>query len=277
MPIDQAKVSVEDRGFLLADGVYEVVRYYHGRPRAMDRHLARLDFSLQALRIHLPETWPLDRFAEITDQLIQLNQYQDASAYWQVTRGAAPRSHPFPTQPVEPTIYLSLSPAKPVIPDAPVPTYKAITLEDNRWGRCDIKSIALLPNVLAAQQARDAGCFDAILVRNDIVTEGTARSIVIVDNGQLMTHPLDGSILGSVTRSIVLEIARSLAIPVSETYFNQQKLMNASEVIGIGTSTEIAAVTHINDQPIGSDEHRGAVGPVTRQLSDVFRRRMMAL
>ncbi len=267
LPLTQAAISPLDRGFLFADGVYEVVRCYGGRPLAMQAHLDRLDYSLQRIRLALPANAPL--LDEVTGELLARNDLSDASVYWQITRGAAcPRDHTFPQPPVEPTIFAMTDAKPPLDCTGPVRAMTAITQPDDRWKHCAIKSVALLPNVLARQTAGDAVCDEAILLRGDIVTEGTARSIFIVKDGKLLTHPLDGTLLGSITRRITIDLAAELHIPVDESRFTRSQLMQADEVITVGTTTEIAAITHVNQQPIAT----GQPGAIAEQLWQAFRK-----
>lgn len=266
LPKDQATVSIEDRGFLFADGVYEVTRYYGGKPLAMRAHLDRLHHSLDALRITPPaET---DTLAQISDELIRRNNCPDASVYWQITRGVAPRKHKFPDPPVRPTVLAMCYPDQPLVRTGDPVALKAITRPDTRWWRCEVKSIALLANVLDAQAAHEAGCQEAILIRDGVVTEGTHRGLLVVHRGKLLTYPLDGRILDSITRRIALDLARGQGISVDETYFGRDVLDYADEVIALGSTTEIASIIEIDNKPVGS----GEPGPVARQLLDLYRR-----
>jgi D-alanine transaminase len=265
LPQDEARVNVFDRGFIFADGVYEVTRYYNTQPVAMDAHLERLHYSLGQLRIALPDGVDLPA---ISDELIRRNSLSDASVYWQVTRGVADREHAFPQPPVTPTIFAAAHPEPPLRTEESPLMLRAITHEDTRWTRCAIKSIALLPNVLARQAAVDASADEAILHRDHIITEGTSRSILIAERGRILTHPLDGSILGSITRQIVLDLARKGGLTVVEEPFPLDRLMNADEVIALGTTTDVAAIVEVDHRTIAN----GKPGPVTSQLDQAYRR-----
>lgn len=259
----QAMVNVEDRGFMFADGVYEVVRYYNGRPVAMARHVERMAHSLQAIRIRLPDNPPA--FDEISDQLVRRNAMPDCYVYWQVTRGVAMRNHKFPLPPVAPTVLAIAYHAAAFDPAMPTPRLKAVTRSDDRWMRCEIKAVSLLANVLARQDAADAGCDEAILIRDDVVTEATARSVLIVEGDTITTHPLDGRILDSITRQIVLDEARAAGYRVVEAYYPPSRLRTAHEVIAVGTTTEVAAVIELDAEPV-------ADGQPGRVANDLFRR-----
>ncbi|MBK7644033.1 MAG: aminotransferase class IV [Planctomycetes bacterium] len=260
----RAHVSVEDRGFMLGDGVYEVVRYYRGRPFAMPGHVARLRKSLEAVRIRLDAS--AHDLAAISDELVTRNALPDAQVYWQVTRGVAPRKHLFPGPEVAPTV-LALCYAEPPLEIAGhVRTLSAITRPDMRWKRCAIKSINLLPNLLDSQAAHEAGADTAILVRNGVATECPSRTLFLVERGALVTYPLDGTILDSITRRIVLEIAQAEHITVREERPAVKRLFAAQEVLVVGTTTEIAAVTQIDGRRIGL----GAPGELARKLQRAY-------
>ncbi len=263
-PRAKATLDVEDRGFLFGDGVYEVVRYYRGRPFAMAAHVERMRASLKAVRIAFD--WSKHDLARISDELVQKNKLSDAQVYWQVTRGTAPRMHGFPPAGVAPTVLALCYPEPPLDIAARIRGMKAITRPDLRWGRCSIKSINLLPNLLDTQAALDAGADLAILVRGRIVTECPSRSLFVVERGTLLTHPLDGTILDSITRRVVIELAAAEHIAVREERFDRRKLVSAEEVIVCGTTTEIASVVEIDRRKVGD----GDPGLVARKLQRGF-------
>lgn len=256
----KAQVSVEDRGFMLGDGVYEVVRYYRGKPFAMAGHVERMQKSLAEVRIRLD--WGAHDLARISEELVRRNELPDAQVYWQVTRGVAPRKHLFPEPPVAPTVVALCYPEPPLDIAGRVRSMSAVTRPDLRWKRCSIKSINLLPNLLESQLAHEAGAGTAILVRNGVVTECPSRSLFLVERGVLVTHPLDGSILDSITRRVLIQIAQSDRIRVVEERPALKRLFAAQEVLVVGTTTEIAAVTQVDGKPIGS----GEPGEIARKL-----------
>jgi D-alanine transaminase len=260
LPRAEARIPVEDRGFLFADGVYEVVRYYGGKPFTLREHVERMKKSLQAVRIRLD--WGVHDLAQIRDELVQRNGFPDAQVYWQVTRGVAPRKHLFPDPPVPPTVLAMCYPEPPLDIAGRVRSMRAITRPDQRWKRCSIKSINLLPNLLDSQAAHEAGADTAILMRNGIATECPSRSLFLVERGALVTHPLDGSILDSITRRVVIQLAQSERLVVREERPNAKRLFAAQEVLVVGTTTEIAAVTEIDGRRIGL----GTPGELTRRL-----------
>ncbi len=264
IPLQKATVSVEDRGFLLGDGIYEVVRVYGGRPFRLADHLQRLHQSAAAAQLPLPDN--ADDLPDIIQRLLEENNVFDSNVYIQCTRGHShPRQHAFPTE-VHPTMLVMLTPVIPLTPGAREQGVSAITVPDVRWRRCDIKTIMLLPNAMAKTQAHDAGAYEAILVRDGLVTEGSSANVMAVINGELRTHPEDTDILGGITRLVVLELASQLGIPLREEAFTVPEMYAAQEVLLCSSSPEILAITSIDGQTIG----RGRPGPVTQRLYEAF-------
>ncbi|MEX0654361.1 MAG: D-amino acid aminotransferase [Phycisphaeraceae bacterium] len=263
LPKDQATLSVEDRGTLFGDGVYEVLEYYDGRPFAMQGHLDRLRQSLAGIRLPAPAA--VDRLPEISDELLRRNHLTHARLYWQVTRGPAPRNHLPPDEPT-PTVLAIPTPIAPLNVRAPVQCWKAITHDDLRWARCCYKTLMLLPNTLAKDEARRAGCQEAILHRNGTVTEGSATNVLAVCDGALWTHPADASILHGITRAIAIDLARALGLALHETALTVEQLRAAEEVMVTGTTARVTAITHVDGHPIGA----GEAGPVTTRLHETF-------
>ena len=264
IPLEKATVSVEDRGFLLGDGIYEVVRVYGGRPFRLADHLQRLHQSAAAAQLPLPDN--ADDLPDIIQRLLEENNVFDSNVYIQCTRGYShPRQHAFPTE-VHPTMLVMLTPVIALTPGAREQGVSAITVPDVRWRRCDIKTIMLLPNAMAKTQAHDAGAYEAILVRDGLVTEGSSANVMAVINGELRTHPEDTDILGGITRLVVLELASQLGIPLREEAFTVPEMYAAQEVFLCSSSPEILAVTSIDGQIIG----RSKPGPVTQRLYEAF-------
>ncbi|MEX0774280.1 MAG: D-amino acid aminotransferase [Phycisphaeraceae bacterium] len=263
VPRSAACLDIEDRGALFADGVYEVTRYYAGRPLAIDRHLKRLRLSLAA--IQLDGGVLVEQLADAGNELVRRNGTPEAAVYWQVTRGPAPRMHVFPAQP-RPTVLAIAYAVAPVDPHRPVPALKAILHEDQRWANCCIKSLMLLPNVLAKNKAVAAGAHEAIFHRGDVITEGTSTNTFVVRGDTMHTHPANQWILGGITRQIVLELAQQEGIPVIEEAVTVAQLRSADEVIITGSTTQVAAVTAVDGQAIGA----GQPGPVAKRLHAAF-------
>ncbi len=265
LPKAEARVSVDDRGFLLADGVYEVTPAYRGSFFRLDRHMDRLARGLRELRID----FDLDPVPEIHGRLLEENGLtgdEVSIVYLQVTRGVAPRTHAFPPGPVAPTVYAFAGVYGRPSRERWERGYRAITVPDRRWGRVDIKSIALLPNVLAQQAAVDAGVKDALLVRDGIALEGSHNNVCFVFDGTVVTHPPTHEILHGVTREYVLELAREEGIPVEERAVQVEEIHAADEIFFTGTTTEVRPCVEVDGRPVAD----GSVGPVTRRLFGAF-------
>lgn len=264
-PLLSETVAPEDRGYQFADGVYEVIKVLRGVFCDLERHLDRLQRSLAALEI----APPMGRRAlvSVLGETLRRNRLSDALVYLQVTRGSAPRNHLFPKS-ARPSLVVTVR--RPAFPRAREREegVGVITLPDLRWGRCDIKSISLLPNVLARQSAGAAGCREAWLIdRDGRVTEGSASNAYIVDgSGRLITHPLSERILGGVTRSVVLELARDEGIEVVEEPFSLDEARRAREAALTSTSSWLLPVTAIDGRPVSN----GMPGHVVRRLMDRY-------
>ena len=268
LPQPEAAVNIEDRGYQFADGVYEVVHLYDGRFVDEDLHLDRLERSLRELRL----TPPMGRAAlrHVLQEVTRRNRLREGLLYMQVTRGVARRDHAFPSRPIPPSIVVTIrrTPAYPT--DITKWTASAITWPDQRWARCDIKSVALLPNVLARQAAKEQGALEAILIDADgMVTEGAATSFWIVDkDGVLRTRHLDHAILPGCTRGALSALLHEAGIPFNEARFSEQDLRSAQEAFLTSATSFVKPIVRIDGKDVGD----GAVGPVTRRLFDLFAR-----
>lgn len=263
VPIEKAVVSIDDRGFQFADGVYEVVSTYGGRPYAMAAHMERLQRSLNEIRI------PFDvaGLPEIVEQGIRRSGFDEALVYVQITRGVAPRHHEFPSQPLTPTVVMTVKQLRRPDPALHKTGVAVITTRDLRWKRCDIKSIALLPNILAKQQAHEAGAYEALLVDDDDrVTEGSSTSSFRVQGGVVFTSPPGEHILPSITRGVLIDLIAELGIELRQEFSSRSAYLAADEVFLAGTTTEAMPVVRIDDTRIGD----GTPGPVTRRIRDAF-------
>jgi D-alanine transaminase len=261
---DQIHVSPDDRGFLLADGAYEVIRAYRGRFFRLDAHLERLARSLRELGIGGLDVASL---GEVAERLIRDNglTHGDATVYMQVTRGAGPRSRPFPDPPISPTVYATASVFAPLTEEQQTGIRIAL-LPDIRWARCDIKSISLLPTVLAGQRAREMGVEEAVFVRDGAVTEGTHTNFAAVIDGTLLTAPRSPYVLAGITRQAVLDLCRELGIPSDEFPILEPWLARAQECMVLSTFLEVMPVVEIDGRPVGD----GRPGPITRRLQIAF-------
>lgn len=265
LPLDEALISVEDRGYQFGDGIYEVIRTYGGLPFHLEAHLGRLERSAEALDLTLPY-----RRAEWTAYIkegIRLAGYGECKVYIQVTRGVAARDHQIPED-LPPTAVITVREMIGLEGRVREEGVSAITLEDVRWGRCDIKSINLLPNVLARRQARAAGAFEAIFVRGGEVAEGAVANVMAVIRGELVTPPEGPRILAGVTRALVLELAREEGLLVRERRTTVGELKAADEVMLTGTTVEVLPVVRLDGAPVA----RGRPGEVARRLSARFRK-----
>lgn len=249
LPPEQAQVSAFDRGFVFADGVYEVIPAYGGRPFRLPQHLTRLDNSLAAIRLANPLS--AREWQNIFARLVEANGGDDQSVYLQVTRGPAPRDHAFPAK-IQPSVFAYAQAFKYPEPAQRAAGVAAITVPDIRWQRCDIKAIALLPNVLMRQQATEQGAAEAILIRDGFMTEGSASNIFVVINNTLVTPPKGPFILPGVTRDLVLELARAHKIPCEERAVTEAELRKASEIMLSSSIKELLSITRLDGEPVGS-------------------------
>jgi D-alanine transaminase len=261
MPLAAVRVSPLDRGYLLGDGVYEVVPVYAGKPFCIEAHLDRLERSLSGIAIENP----LSRGAwvEMLETLVASNGGGEQSLYFQVTRGEAPRNHAFP-EGISPLVFAMSMPGR--RRDAPQPI-SAVTRTDNRWGRCDIKAIALLPNVLLRQEAVSAGAAEAILLRDGAVTEGAASNVFVVTDGVLRTPPKSPKILAGITRDVTLELANRAGIRCEECELSEAALRSADEIWVTSSTMEITPVTNLDGRPVAG----GAAGALWREVFEHFR------
>lgn len=265
LPLEDAAVSVEDRGFQFGDGVYEVIRTYHGRPFQLEAHLLRLERSARA--IDLPVPWGIPQWVTYVQDGIARGGYPESKVYLQLTRGVAPRDHAFPDS-VNPTAVMTVREMKPMDPVKLASGVAVMTMDDWRWGRCDIKSVNLLPNVLARQKAKQAGAFEALFIRHGRVTEGAVSNVMVVREGRVVTAPEGEWILSGVTRTLVLELARKEGLPVEERFVTRDELLCADEVFLTSTTIEVLPVIRVDGKLV----RNGKPGPVTLTLQAAFRR-----
>lgn len=265
MPVEQARVPIWDRGFLFGDSVYEVFRMYQGRCWLEGEHLVRLKRSLGELDF---APYDLSRLMERSYETIRTSGIHEGTLYIQITRGVAPRSHPFPDPSVPPTEVIVVRSyddgATARLRERGVPI---ISQPDLRWKRCDIKSTNLLANVLAIEMARRAGAFEAVLIdAQGLVTEATHTSLLWVRNGQLEGTPEGPEILPGMTRQLVLRLTGKLEIPFAGTQVTLDELKRVDELILVGTTTEVVPVVRVDGDPIGT----GRPGPITGRLHGAY-------
>lgn len=264
-PHDEARVHIEDRGYQFSDGVYEVAAVCRGRVVDEEPHLDRLERSLQALRMDLP--LPRRALRLVTREVLRRNRVRDGMVYLQITRGVAARDHPFPAAP-EGALVLTARPIAWPRTAADDRGVDVVSLPDQRWGRCDVKSVSLLPNVLGKQAARERGAFEAWFIDPDgYVTEGASTNAWLVDEGgRIVTRGLEANILGGITRQTVIALAGAAAIEVVERAFTLEEALQAPETFLTSTTAFVRGVVRIDGRTVGE----GAPGPVTLRLRDAY-------
>lgn len=272
LPAEQARISVLDRGFIFGDGVYEVWRVVDGKLFEHARHDRRLRRGLKAIEISVPDR-EVDGLSAVAERLLRENDLArgEGTFYLEISRGAAPRTHAYPPAGTKATVFAMVSRF-----DVPHALREAgataITEPDVRWLRCDVKTIQLLPNVTAKQKAQVAGALEAIFVRDGIVTEGTHTSVLGVKDGELRTHPLGPLILPSITRELVIEIAREQGVKVREEPFTEKELFALDELFVSGTTTDVTPIVEVNGRKIGG----GKPGPISNALYAGLQSRLYA-
>ncbi len=263
LALADAKCRVEDRGFLFGDGVYEVVRAYDRQLFAADAHWLRLRHSAQGIDLELPMS--LEEIAGIAENLLMRSGLRDAEIYVQVTRGAARRNHLFPTN-TPPTLLIWVQAPRLPSVDLKATGASVVTLPDERWARCHLKTISLLANCLAKEEARRRGCDEAILVRDGWVTEGTSCNVLLIRGDLIVTPPTDQRILPGVTRACVLDQAPNLGMAVVQRPIAVGELFDADEIILTSTIMELMPVRVIDGSLVGA----GRPGPAYRTLATAY-------
>jgi len=262
--MDEARVPVLDRGFIFGDGVYEVVPVYARRPFRLQEHLRRLQYSLDQIRLANP--YSDQEWSRLILELIARCPHTDQGLYLQVTRGVAKRDHAFP-EGAKPTVFMMTNALSTPSPEAVANGVAAITAADNRWLRCDIKSIALLGNVLMRQLAVEAGANETIMIRDGWLTEGSASNVFLVRNGVILAPPKSNLILPGTTYDVVLELAAKAGMPVEVRPVSEAELRDADELWLTSATREVLAVNSLDGKPVGG----GAPGPVFRRMYALFR------
>jgi D-alanine transaminase len=263
LPLDDAKISVLDRGFIYGDGVYEVIPVYRRQPYRLRQHLARLQRSMDGIGLANPHTDA--EWESIIRELVARTSFDDQGIYFQVTRGVAKRDHSFPSG-VAPTVFMMSNPL-------PLPTAEqvergvaVITATDERWLHCDLKTISLLGNVLARQRATDAGAVEAVLFRNGFLTEASASNVFIVVDGVILVPPKDNQILPGITYDAALELARGGGLAVEVRPISREEALAADEMWLSSSTKEVLAVTTVD----GNSFAGGSPGAVFRKMYELF-------
>ena len=263
MPIEAAKVSVLDRGFILGDGVYEVIPVYSRHPFRMHEHLARLAASLAAIRIVKPHSDA--EWTRLIERVIAANPWEDQAVYLQITRGVAPREHLFPKG-LTPTVFIManplVTPSRAMV-ESGVP---AVVMPDFRWLRCDIKAISLLGNCMLRTLAADEGAAEAILLRDGFLTEASASNVFVVCRGTILAPPKSNLMLPGVTYDVVLEILQANGVAHAVRPVSEAELRSAEEIWCTSASKEVLAVTSLDGKPVGA----GTPGPVFQRVYTLY-------
>jgi D-alanine transaminase len=266
VPLEHAKISVLDRGFIYGDGVYELIPVYRREPFRMPQHLARLARSLAGIRLANPHTDP--QWEAIIRKLIAAQPFDDQSVYFQVTRGVAKRDHAFPSG-VEPTVFMMSNPLALPTPEQVERGVAVVTAEDNRWQRCDLKTISLLGNVLMRQLAADAGAVETVMFRDGYLTEASASNVLVVIDGTIVAPPKDNLILPGITYDAAFEFARDAAMRFDIRPVTKEQALAADEMWLTSSTKEVLAVTTVDGRPFAG----GKPGPLFRDVHALFQRR----
>jgi D-alanine transaminase len=263
IPIEEARVPVLDRGFIFGDGVYELVPVYSRVPFRLEEHLARLERSLSETRIRNP--YSREEWRDIIGQLVAKQPYEDQGVYFQVTRGVAKRDHAFP-QDATPTVFIMANPLVNPPREVIERGADAVSAQDNRWQRCDIKSISLIGNVLLRQLSADAGAAETILFRDGCLTEASASNVFVVRGGVIQSPPKSNLILPGITYDVVLELAHSAQLPVEIRNLTEAETRAADEIWVTSSSKEVLAIVKLDGKPVGD----GRPGPRFRRMHALY-------
>ncbi|MEO7464694.1 MAG: D-amino acid aminotransferase [Nitrosospira sp.] len=263
MPIEEARIPVLDRGFIFGDGVYEVIPVYSRRPFRLAEHLLRLQDSLDGIRLTNPHS--NEHWSSLVEQIIARNESEDQYLYLHITRGVAKRDHAFPKG-VMPTVFIMSNPLLAPPRELLASGVSAITTNDNRWLRCDIKAISLLPNVLLRQMAVDAGAVETVLLREGFMTEGAASNIFVVKNETLLAPPKNHLMLPGITYDVVLELAAAHKIPNEVRTVSEYEVRTAQELLLTSSTKEIMPITRLDGKPVGD----GKPGPMFALLYQLY-------
>ena len=270
-PLSEAKISVLDRGFIFGDGIYEVVPIYKGKTFRMAQHLARLERSLENLRIQNPMTKP--QWEALVKELTDRNAEPTSMVYIQVTRGVAKRDHAFPVPPVEPTVFAMVAPMTPPTAAVREKGLTSVSIPDERWLHCDIKSVSLLGNVLAKQAAVDAGVDEVIQFRNGNLTEGASCNIWVIKQGKLIAPLKDNLVLEGIRYGLLEELCKEAGISFELRVVKQEEVQGADEILMSSATREVLAIVQLDGKPVGA----GKPGPVFQKLRAAYDARIAAL
>ncbi|MEO8203908.1 MAG: D-amino acid aminotransferase [Betaproteobacteria bacterium] len=258
MPMEEAQVPVLDRGFIFGDGIYELVPVYSRAPFRLEGHLARMERSLSEVGIANP--YSRAEWTRIIEQVIEKQTFDDQGVYWQVTRGVAKRDHSFPKG-TTPTVFMMSNPLVNPSRDVVENGAKAVTAQDFRWHRCDLKTISLIGNCMLRQLSFEAGAIETLLLRDGMLTEASASNAYIVKDGVIATPPKDNLILPGITLDVVFDIVERAKLPMQVREITEAELRGADEVWVTSSSKEVVAIVDLDGKPVGN----GKPGPVFRK------------
>lgn len=263
IPMNDAKISVEDRGFQFGDGVYEVIRIYNGRPFTLDEHIERLERSCAAIKIN--NAFNRANLTSSINEFIDQHGPADGMVYLQVSRGISPRNHVWPSKSTATVVFYTRP-----LPAVPAPGTgagaKIVTVPDERWKKCWIKAIALLPNVLAKNEAVAAGADEAVFIENGIVSECSTSNFFAVIGGKVVTHPVGAKVLPGITRLVLSELAKNVGVEIVERPLSEAEARSADEIFITSTTRELSWVAQWDGKTVGG----GKCGPITRKLHDAY-------
>jgi D-alanine transaminase len=263
LPVGEAHVSVLDRGFIYGDGVYELIPVYGGEPFRLPQHLARLQRSLDGIGLANPHSSA--QWEKIVRELVSRQPYADQGVYFQVTRGVAKRDHAFP-QGVAPTVFMMSNPLATPTREQVERGVAVVTAEDNRWHRCDLKTISLLGNVLMRQLAAEQGAAETVMFRDGFLTEASASNVLVVKDGTIVVPPKDNLILPGITYDATMEFAREGGVPLVMRPVPRAEAMAADEMWLSSSTKEVLAITTVDGKPFAG----GQPGPVFRRMWELF-------
>ena len=267
MPIEQAKIPVLDRGFIFGDGIYEVIPCYSGHPFRLREHLRRLQSSLDGVRIDNP--YSNERWDQLVREIVVKNPGEDQYVYLQVTRGVAPRDHAFPKN-AKPTVFMMANPLTTPPQSQRDQGVAAVTVADNRWLRCDIKSVSLLANCLLRQAAVDQDAVEAVLLRDGMLTEGSASNIFVVRNGVIITPPKTNFILPGITYDVVIELAQAKRLPLEIRPVSEAEVRAADELWLTSSTKEVLSISTLDGKPVGHGDKAGKPGPMAARMYQLY-------
>jgi D-alanine transaminase len=271
LPLSQAKVSVLDRGFIFGDGIYEVVPAYGGRLFRFDEHMARLERSLEKMRIANPltrEAW-LARIRHLVQSLVERTGAEDQLVYLQVTRGVAMRDHVMPSG-IEPTVFIMVNPMKPMSAEQRHQGVACVTARDFRWERGDIKSVSLLGNVMARQMSADVGALETIMFRDGMLTEASGSNVWVVRDGALLGVPKSNHVLEGIRFDLLSELCEAAGVPYILKPIPESDVRSADEILLSSATKEVLPVTKLDNEPVGHGAMRGRPGPVYARLHEAY-------